>query len=181
MNREELTEVARKCYDEEFAKRDLGAAQDEPELGGGQPVVPMMDVAEDWLEDAASACSFFDAPGSVNTPDAEDARHVLEEAGIPCQIDTQEVDEPARPRRSYHEYRVLVPGPLNLYATAVLDRDLFNLNQEEEWRAHLAALSDDDLMALSPDMICLGLKDRIERLTKAYNDEVTRRSRGLVE
>jgi len=180
MDPEELTEVARKCYDDEFAKRDLGTAEDEPELSGGHPPAPMMDVGEDWLQDAASACSFYDTPGP-NTPDAEDARRVLEDAGIPCQIDTHEIEEKAQPRRTYHEFRVLVPGPLNLYATAVLDRDLFNLNQEEEWRAHLAALADDDLMALSPDMICLGLKDRIERLTRAYNDEVTRRSRGLVE
>ncbi len=69
----------------------------------------------------------------------------------------------------------MVPGALNLHATSVLDRDLFNADQEENWRTHLEALSDEELAKLSPQVFCAGLLDRAARLKKAYEDEVTRR------
>jgi hypothetical protein len=70
----------------------------------------------------------------------------------------------------------MVPSPLLLMATSVLDREVFNVEQEAEWRAHLAMLSDDELGALTPDAICGGMRDRIARLTRAYQEEVAKRA-----
>jgi len=36
-----------------------------------------------------------------------------------------------------HDWRVLVPGKLNLRATSVLDQEIFNPEIEAQWRAHL--------------------------------------------
>ena len=66
---------------------------------------------------------------------------------------------------------------LLLLATSVLDREIFNAEQESEWRSHLAILSDAELDALSVDAICGGLRDRIDRLTRAYREEVADRRR----
>jgi hypothetical protein len=38
-------------------------------------------------------------------------------------------------------------------------------------------LTDSELGALNPNEICIGLSDRMARLKRAYNDEVTRRFR----
>jgi hypothetical protein len=56
----------------------------------------------------------------------------------------------------------------------VLDLELFNADVESEWVAHFQALSDDELNALSPDVICAGLRDRIARLERAYAAEMVR-------
>ena len=75
----------------------------------------------------------------------------------------------------YDEYRVLVPEPLNLKAISIPDRDIFNPRLESDWRAHFAARSDEELAQLSPDVICAGLVDRVERLKRAFDDEIARR------
>jgi hypothetical protein len=62
-----------------------------------------------------------------------------------------------------------------MHATSVLDRDLFNAQQEESWRAHLEVLSDAELSRLNPKVFCAGLLDRAARMKKAYEDEVARR------
>jgi hypothetical protein len=173
----DLTEVARKCYDAEVANRKLESAHDagtpdeveSPQVEMGYAVDP------DWLSDAACATSFSELPGQTSGRDAAaSALAVLEAAGIPCQIEEQEVNPPKDPQ-SYREYRLMVPGALNLLAFGVLDRDLFNSDFETEWRAHFEQLSDQELGALNPDVICVGLRDRILRLTRAYHDEVNRR------
>ena len=48
---------------------------------------------------------------------------------------------------------------------------------EAEWRSHFEALTDAQLRALTPDVICAGLADRIARLKRAYNEELARRAR----
>jgi hypothetical protein len=75
----------------------------------------------------------------------------------------------------FDEYRALVPASLNLKAISVLDKEIFNADLEADWRAHFAALSDEELRALNPEIICAGLLDRVERLTRAYTDEIARR------
>ena len=71
---------------------------------------------------------------------------VLRAAGIPCHITLNEIEEPPKAAsRVRSEYCLMVPGALNLNATSVLDRDLFNAEQEADWRSHLEALSDEEL------------------------------------
>ncbi len=68
-----------------------------------------------------------------------------------------------------------MPGNLNLRATSVLDRDIFNQEFEETWKVHLETLSDAELRQMNPQVVFCGLFDRVERVTKAYDDELTRR------
>ena len=171
LDRSELTDVARKCFDEEVARRDLAPrqAETEPFENGEEP---------EWLEDASCACSYTSFPGSSAAADAANAREVLEEAGIPCHISTHELEPEPPPDDSpvlRYEYQVMVPGALNLQATSVLDRDIFNPDLEANWVAHFQTLSDDELRALTPEVICLGLQDRIMRLQRAYAAELARR------
>jgi hypothetical protein len=71
----------------------------------------------------------------------------------------------------------MVPAPLNLKATSILDKEIFNPQLEADWRRHFQSLTDRELGELNPSVICAGLVDRIARLKRAYNDEVTRRFR----
>ncbi len=71
----------------------------------------------------------------------------------------------------------MVPAPLTLKATSLLDKEIFNPQIEADWRIHLESLTDTELAALNPNVICAGLFDRIARLKKSYNDEVSRRFR----
>ena len=141
IDRGELVEAAQKCYDEEIARRrsvpasgpaPLNVAEDEDQAGPA------------WLENAACVCSFANAPGSDSQFEAADAREALEAAGIPCHIALEKTGE-----ERHSDYRVLVPGSRTLEAMSVLDRDLFNARLEAEWGAHVAALSDSELRALS--------------------------------
>ena len=69
----------------------------------------------------------------------------------------------------------MAPAPLTLKATSILDKEIFNPQIEADWRIHLESLTDTELAALNPDVICAGLLDRIARLKRRYNDEVSRR------
>jgi predicted ATPase len=84
-------------------------------------------------------------------------------------------DPPAEATQRFDEYRALVPASLNLKAISVLDKEIFNADLEADWRAHFAELSQEELRALNPEIICAGLRDRVERLTRAYTDEIARR------
>ena len=70
-----------------------------------------------------------------------DVRDALESAGIPCYLELTELPEeqvvnPARPQTE-------PPGQLNLRATSILEREIFNKDFEAEWKARLETLSDD--------------------------------------
>ena len=67
----------------------------------------------------------------------------------------------------------------HLAALSVLDRDIFNQEFEHQWRAHLEVLSDEDLRVMEPQYAFCGLYDRLERINKAYDEELERR--GLAE
>ena len=69
----------------------------------------------------------------------------------------------------------MVPGNFNLQATSTLERDLFNQEFETGWKTYLEVLSDEELLAVSPETVLCGLYDRIERVTRAYEEEVARR------
>lgn len=184
MSRADLTEAAQRCYDEEFSRRGLSHSRKPGKMARPQTVDPENDAGQfvddaesNWLEDAACACSFASGPEGAGAAEAESARQVLVDAGIPCQISVEEVETGARPDDAppRREYRVMVPGALNMIATSVLDKEIFNEELDASWRAHFEALTDDQLRDVDPELICAGLADRIERLQRAYFDEIARR------
>jgi hypothetical protein len=84
-------------------------------------------------------------------------------------------DEPEQNTPATQRWRLMVPGNSNLQATSTLERDLFNHEFENGWKTYLEVLSDDELLVVSPETVLCGLFDRIERVTRAYEDEVARR------
>ncbi len=188
LKREELSETAQKCYDEEWERRGLAETQEPELLESGEDyekasaagVEGPQDEGEaepDWLEDAACVASFVSQPGGSAASDAGASRLALQRAGIPCQISLAEVAPASGDQPAQHEYRAMVPAPLTLKATSILDKEIFNPQLEADWRVHLESLTDTELADLNPDVICAGLLDRIGRLKRAYNDEVSRRFR----
>jgi len=180
LRRDDLTDEAQKCYDEELERRGLPEAEEAEMAPSGadyeqEPFDAAVD--PDWLQEAVCACSFESHAGGSAASDAENARAVLQEAGIPCQISAAEISAAGGGQPAQHEYRVMVPGPLNLKAASILDKEVFNPQLDADWRLHFESLTDGELGALNPDVICAGLFDRIARLKRAYNDEVTRRFR----
>ena len=180
INREDLVETAQRCYDDELAQRQLAS---EVEVPGSSPAdekgefdheAPGSSDQPDWLEEAAEVYSRYDLTGTGPTSDVVDARDALEAAGIPCHLDLIP-EEKSDTRTPTHRWRLTVPGNLNLHATSVLDRDIFNAEFEAEWRAHLETFSDEELRAMTPRSAFCGLFDRVERVTRAYDKEMARR------
>ena len=189
IERDELSEIAQKIYDEECARRglDLEEALEEWEDEGGEtegatPGGEPLEIAADddaeqpeWMDDAVCVCTFEANPGSSAVADVAKARAVLLAAEIPCSLAVAELP----PQREGHpprkEASLFVPGPLHLHASAVLDRDLFNATHEEEWQRHFEEISNDDLLALRPEIFTAGLLDRVARMKRVYAAEVARR------
>lgn len=169
----ELTEVARECYDREFERRQLNSQPEVEEDAPAHQTAHLADgsheVEPDWLENASCACSFMQA-GASYAAEVDEACEVLQAAGIPFEVIG---DEPTEEGPGL--LKVMVPGVLNLKATSVLDRDLYNPRLEVEWRALFEDASDRELAALRPDVICAGLLDRAARLKRIYEEEVARR------
>jgi hypothetical protein len=191
LDRAELTDLAKAIYDNELAQRKLRLATEEEGLD--EPIrddtglgleddddeTDGMDVdsgpSPDWLEDAACACSFAMRSANAHSPSAVNARLALRRAGVPCHAMMSEEERPTADPSPIYAVRLLVPGGLALYAMSILDRDVFNEDQEAEWRANFEVLSDDELLALSPEALCAGLLDKVARLKRAYGDEIARR------
>jgi hypothetical protein len=117
------------------------------------------------------------SPGKNAATDAENARIILEEAGIPCYVELHPVEpDPTPPPQS--EYRVIVPSTLNLRAVSVLDQEIFNEQADADWRTHFENLPDDELFE-KKEILLGGILDRVARISRAYDEEVARRtSRG---
>src|SRR5271165_5534674 len=175
LDRADLVEAARGIFDEEVHQREL-ARLERPARARRLPDQEVDDT--DWLEDAAEAYSRYAAAGAAPAPEAVDARNILEAANIPCHLELYQEPEEERGDLQYR-WRVLVPGKLIDRAISVLDRDIFNAEFESQWRAHLEMLSDDELRVMEPQYAFCGLYDRIERINRAYDEELERR--GLNE
>ena len=80
-----------------------------------------------------------------------DVRDALESAGIPCYLELTEMPEEQVVNPVGRQLRLLVPGQLNLRATSILERDIFNKDFETEWKAHLETLSDGEVRAMNPE------------------------------
>jgi hypothetical protein len=174
----ELTEIARRCYDEEISRRGFDEAEEDAEAGldieedGDVEQYAMSDLdggeKPGWLEHADVAFSLSVHPGVHNTPELEQARNVLKAAQIPYYVAIPEnAESPV--------YELMVPSARYLEAVGLLDTEIFNPEIEANWRTHLAALSDAELRALKPKALTVGLLDRAQRLTRAYNEEMAGR------
>ncbi len=194
IERTELVEIARECYDQELARREPpkkrslprpvfhGAPLDEPEQEETQETeADELDIENgdtpEWSAEAACVCTFATLTGNNATSDAENARDVLTEAGIPCYVALRHIHANLAPPPG-SEYRVMVPGGLNFEAASVLDKEIFNAEIEAEWRGHFAVLSDQDLLGVNKEVLFGGLLDRIERVRRAYDEEVARRTKS---
>jgi hypothetical protein len=194
LNRDDLTEAARACYDEELQRRglDRAGAATQRRARPSAPIAgtPAADAEEadealaaasdpgdrpDWLDGAAEAYSQYLNHAGQPARQALRAHAALTAAGIPAILEMRE--EPAADANSAPAHRccVLVPGELNLQATSVLEIEIFNKDFEVEWRAHLGSLSEEQLEAADPQLTFGGLIDKIERATRAYDEELERR------
>jgi hypothetical protein len=179
--RADLIDMAQNLYDEEFARRRLHEPRHVTEFASpeeaGDVDYAMSDDGEKpgWLDEAVEVYS--QAAHTGVTPERTvQARDVLEAAGVPCYLDAHEIDEEeSAALRTTHEWRLMVPGTLNLRATSVLERDIFNVDFEAEWKTHLETFSDAELRAMNPQFVFCGLFDKIERVTRAYSEELGRR------
>jgi len=105
-----------------------------------------------------------------------DAQDTLEAAGVPCYLDLFDMrEEKSTSPEPTHRWRLMAPHQLNYRAESILQRDIFNDQFEAGWKAQLETLSDAELRAMSPKVAFCGLFDRIERVNKAYDEELARR------
>jgi hypothetical protein len=166
-DRTELVNEAQQCFDQEFARRK----ESRPTPGRSETV----DLDQpDWLDEAAEVYARSSHSGSAPANDVLDAEQALEAAGIPCQLELIEEEINTAPAPT-HRWRVLVPGNLNVHASSVLEREIFNAEFEAGWKMHLETLSDEELRAMTPQETLCGLFDRVDRATKAYEEEIARR------
>ncbi len=176
IDRADLVETAQQCYDDEVARR-RAARSENAEVDDEPLSEPLSDGEKpDWLNDASEVFSRVDRPGALPADDIAAARDALDAEGIPCYLDLAELPQAEEsPEGPTHIWRVLVPGNLNLRAASVLDRDIFNADFEAQWKAHLETLSDDEVLEMNPEVVFCGLFDRVERVNRAYDDEIARR------
>jgi hypothetical protein len=190
VTRADLVPAAQKLYDDEVGRRQLGprrgppkahpsAVVRTPESAAEKPKVvgdPRLDGDKpDWLEDAAEIHARADRPGMPPTDDITDARQALEAAGIPCYLQMQDVPEKEVVNPATRVWRVLVPLHLGQHAMSVLERDIFNADFVGGWKEQLQTLTDEELRSTTPQTTLCGLFDRVERVTRAYDEELARR------
>ena len=167
LDRSDLTEVAQRCFDDEVASRKMAPAEEEE--GIPEEAAEDSEIESDWLENAAVACSF----GPQDTDDLDQACGILEEASVVYHINAREEED--RQGQPYTVQDVMVPALLLLFATSVLDQEMFNARQEADWKAHLSELSDEDFRSIRIEDLTAGMLDRVERLMRVYAEERARR------
>jgi hypothetical protein len=181
IHRADLVETARAIFDQEVRRRNLArtAVPSSPdpldEHAAAEPYAGEEDPG--WLEDAAEVYGYTVQSEAVPAPDpALDALDALKAAGIPGSLDLYEI--PPEERHSdggTHRWRLMVPGNLVRRATGILQRDIFNVEFEEVWKAQLEALSDEELRFTNPQVEFCGLYDQIARVNRVYAEEFARR------
>lgn len=188
VERADLVEMAQRIYDEEVGRRNLNVPSEarlarepsdseEPEEFDGVEFDAQPGEEPEWLDDAAEVYSHAVASAEAPSPEGVlSARDAMEAAGIPCHLELAEIP-PEKDLSPYgtHRWRVMVPGKLNLHATSVLEREIFNPEFEEGWKTHLETLSDAELRTLNPRVALCGLFDRIARVNRVYEEEMARR------
>ena len=172
VNRDDLTDVGRHFYDVEMASRKLAAQASEP-----MPIETNLadaGTAPDWKGDAVLVFEEQIRPGRDGAADrAASAMEALKRAGIPCDMTREHVEpDPIIP---YDAYRITVPSHAWMLANNILDRDVFNADFEDKWRAHFPELSDSELLGLDVDNLFADTIRRAEGVKRAYGEELRRR------
>jgi hypothetical protein len=174
VNRDELVGAAQRIYDEERSQRELLSPVAPKQSGSPHAEAPVRSESDpDWLSEAICACSFSLAPGQTSADGAEQARDVLEAAGIPVHVGTHRQDPPTAAKS---EIRIMIPSRYSLKAESVLDHELYNVEIEDAWKTHLSMLSDEEFRELDFDALISGLSDRLERLRRVYKEELAARA-----
>jgi hypothetical protein len=195
IDRAELIEMAQRYYDAELEKRSLApsieahysksssAAETDVDLPPDldfEPGAPDDEHQPEWVAEAAEAYSVVEDHSGRAEQRLADARQVLGAAHIPCCVELVELsEEEKRPVLATHRYRLLVPASLSWRAMSTLERDLANPDFEQAWRAQLQACSDRDLPSMRPQIVFCHLFDQVERMTRAFEEEVARRSSAM--
>lgn len=171
VEREDLTRDARDLYDAEVMRRGLHetlpSSDSETDLDSEDWDVAS-GIEPDWVEDGALACSFSQRGRDYVAPEVDEAVRVLSAAGLPSFVKV-EVDQGVK------SYLVIVPARFTYHAMAVLDKEIFNVQFETEYRTHFELLSDEELKELQPQALVAGLVDRVERIKKVFREERSRR------
>ena len=193
VERADLVELAQKIFDLEVSRRNLHPLQDTRHERQTIPRRPVYDAADGaeakvdgeaygageepvWLEDAAEVYAYAVRSATETAPGALDARDALEAAGIPSYLELCEIPpETSLSPHGTHRWRLMVPGKLNVQATSVLEREIYNPDFEAGWKTHLEALSDEELRATNPQVALCGLFDRVARVNRVYEEELARR------
>jgi hypothetical protein len=175
VDRSELTEAAQQCYDDEIKERHLNAppgfeAPDEEDSDD-----PSIIDETDGEDGGECVCSFPAPKGGGPPAGALDAQGALRDAGIPCSLETHEFDEEQVQQGPREELWVVVPGKLTMLARSVLDKEIFNAEVEEIWKAYFETLTDDELREADTKRLFSGFVDRVERVTRAYKEEKSKR------
>lgn len=178
IDRDELVEAAQQCYDEELRLRKIvpkvrtRSAISEAESGGEVDWAGQEE--PEWLTEAISVLSVSTRYRNDDTTQRlREAVDVLLNAGVPCYVRGQDREG------AVIEYELMVPAKQHLQAASVLDRDMLNAEMERDWKAHFETMSDDELLELDEEMLVAGMRDRIDRLVRSYQDELLKR--GLAE
>ncbi len=182
INREDLTETAQVIYGEEIARRGLEKKLAEEEasetkiqhLRGINDLLDSGHTEPEWLENAVCACSFVISPGKNSEEKASLAQTTLQKAGIPGHL-TMVHETYDNGDLEQDIIKLMVPIAQAFNASSILERDLFNAEYEPEWRSQLGVLSDEDLLALDPNIFCAGILDIITRMNRAYAEEMAKR------
>jgi len=168
LDRNDLTDIGRQFYDVEIASRKLEIQP--PDRKRDETTFAVNAINPDWMN---PVCVFEQlSRGAADS--AATVVDALNKARIPCNLILEHVEpEPTVP---YDVYRVMVPAHLELVAASVVDRDVFNTDTELKWRAHFAEVNDAELIAMDPDLLFGALLDRVERVKRAYREELIRRN-----
>jgi hypothetical protein len=149
LNPDDLTDVARQCYQVELFHRGLKRAvppklaepeQDEPQLVSLGPRYSVENLP--WESSAFPASEFEYAE------DAERARDVLERAGIPCALVGKKEDASLGYRRKYRGrwIALLVPRSYLDAAQSRLRAEIDEPAAEKDYANHFVEFSDDELL-----------------------------------
>ena len=135
-----------------------------------------METNQTGWSDAAEVLSETPRPDRTRPTTWWTLRTVLEDAGIPCYLELSEMPDensPQHRRPIYGGFWCREPqracdqrsGPRHFQSTI-----LRRLGE-----ANLESLSDEELREMKPEVVFCGLFDRVERVTRAYDEELARR------
>ena len=174
IDRNELVPIAQQIYDQEVGRRDLALDQtDDPPADEEQPVSGFHEDAN-WGDNTACAYSaYVQRAGDDATQRMLLARDMLTAAGIPAELSYRK-EKPEN--REMDVCEVVVPAQLILYAGSLIEKEIFNAEHEKAYRLYFSSLSDEELRSVDRNLLFGGLVDRLERVRRAYGDEVSKRA-----